>query len=221
MFNIENYENPFDALLAFEKMLGEYTGAPYVVVTDCCTHAMELCIRLWRRGLWRRDKVVTHSIYLPTIAHRTYLSVPMMIHILGYTAYYEELDWEADGKYAIKGIADDRVYDCARLFEEDMYVPGTQMCLSFGHGKPLQIGSGGAILLDNKYDYKQLKMMSYDGRDIHSYDKWADQQVFCVGYHYNMRPEAAVKGMRMINDGEITKVLPFYYPDLREIKIYG
>ena len=30
----------------FESKLAEFTGAPYVVTTDCCTHAIELCLRL-------------------------------------------------------------------------------------------------------------------------------------------------------------------------------
>jgi len=212
---IEDYENPFDALLDFEDMLSEYTGAPYVVLTDCCTHAMELCFRLWSR-----KKGVTRTFYRPVLPHRTYLSVPMLMHrlLMGHIIY-EELDWEADGQYPIKGVGKDKIYDSARLFEEDMYIPGSYQCLSFGHGKPLQIGAGGAILLDNGDDYTALKRMAYDGRDIHTYDKWADQKVFGVGYHYHMRPEWAVKGMRMLDDGDIQDPPPFNYPDLRELTI--
>ena len=36
----------FSAITEFEQMLSDYTGAPYVVVTDCCTHAIELCFRI-------------------------------------------------------------------------------------------------------------------------------------------------------------------------------
>ena len=35
----------FRTLFDFESALAEYTGAPYVVVTDGCTHALELCFR--------------------------------------------------------------------------------------------------------------------------------------------------------------------------------
>ena len=35
----------FQTLFEFEQALARYTGAPYVVVTDCCTHAMELAMR--------------------------------------------------------------------------------------------------------------------------------------------------------------------------------
>ena len=40
---------PYDVIFEFEKRLAEYTGAPYVVTTDCCTHALELCIRWYKR----------------------------------------------------------------------------------------------------------------------------------------------------------------------------
>jgi len=39
----------FQKLFDFELALAEYTGAPYVVLTDGCTHALELCMRLSRR----------------------------------------------------------------------------------------------------------------------------------------------------------------------------
>ena len=41
--NKDSYNNPINKL---EKQLAEFTGAPYVVATDCCTHAIELCLRL-------------------------------------------------------------------------------------------------------------------------------------------------------------------------------
>ena len=35
----------FDKILKFEQELAEFTGAPYAIMTDCCTHAIELCLR--------------------------------------------------------------------------------------------------------------------------------------------------------------------------------
>ena len=35
----------FKAWFDFEQALAEYTGAPYVVLTAGCTHAIELCMR--------------------------------------------------------------------------------------------------------------------------------------------------------------------------------
>ena len=34
----------FDKIIEFETALAEYTGAPYAISTDCCTHAIELCL---------------------------------------------------------------------------------------------------------------------------------------------------------------------------------
>ena len=54
----------------FEKTLASFTGAPYVVATDCCTHAIELCFRLLQIKTCRFS------------AH-TYISVPMTMKLLG------------------------------------------------------------------------------------------------------------------------------------------
>ena len=35
----------FDAVTKFEDKIGSYFAAPYAVATDCCTHAIELCLR--------------------------------------------------------------------------------------------------------------------------------------------------------------------------------
>ena len=61
----------FEKFKEFETALSEYTGAPHVVLTDCCTHAVELCLRL--KGI--RYKTVT-------IPYRSYLSIPMTFHKL-------------------------------------------------------------------------------------------------------------------------------------------
>ena len=34
----------YNTITKFEQALAEFTGAPYVVATDCCTHAIELCL---------------------------------------------------------------------------------------------------------------------------------------------------------------------------------
>lgn len=64
-------------------------------------------------------------------------------------------------------------------------------------------------------DYKN----PYDGRDLHIHDAWIDQQTFKLGYHYNMRPEFAVKGLNMLEKQDIQDPPPFNYPDLRTITI--
>jgi dTDP-4-amino-4,6-dideoxygalactose transaminase len=92
--------------------------------------------------------------------------------------------------------------------------------LSFGHGKPLHIGRGGAILLDDKEAYNNIIRMRYDGRDL-SITPWQQQQTFRVGYHYKPTPEEAVHGIALLEGLKEMPVKPVYveYPDLRNIKI--
>ena len=125
----------FDKILTFETALAQFTGAPYVVMTDCCTHAIELCMRY---------DGVDSCAFTPY----TYLSVPMTMHKLGIDyVYLDEPEQTWLGEY---NFIYTRVWDSARRLEPGMYRTGQMQCLSFGHTKPLQIGHGGAILLDNK-----------------------------------------------------------------------
>ena len=39
--------NPIEQL---EHKIAEYFGAPYAVAVDCCTHGIELCLRLHDEG---------------------------------------------------------------------------------------------------------------------------------------------------------------------------
>ena len=189
----------FEKITEFESALAEFTGAPYAVMTDCCTHAIELCLRY-----------DCHTrVLFP--AH-TYLSIPMTMHKLGIS--YELTDKQWIGEYQFIGT---RIWDSARLLKEDMYRPGQLQCLSFGHGKPMEIGRGGAVLTDDIEIYDTLKHQCYDGRDL-SISPWEDQKVFKVGYHYKPTIEEAVRGLELLPAVDQT---PKYkeYPDLREITI--
>ena len=60
----------FDRLFQFESDLASYTGADYVVVTDGCTHAVELVMRYY------------HVSQVEFTAF-TYLSIPQTMLNLG------------------------------------------------------------------------------------------------------------------------------------------
>jgi len=195
----------FSKIKDFELALAEYTGAPYAVMTDCCTHAIELCLRI------EKPKLVSFTAL-------TYLSVPMTMHKLGIE--YELYDWFWIGEYPIAGT---RVWDSARRLEPGMYEKNTLKCLSFGFDKPLDIGHGGAILLDNHDEYERLLRMRYDGRDL-TVSPWACQQTFEVGYHYRPTIEDAEKGLKMLDlykqrSAEETQPVFVDYPDCRKIII--
>jgi len=190
-----------DTILKFEQALAEYTGAPYAVMTDCCTHAIELCLRYQKP---------THCAFTAF----TYLSVPMTMHKLGIE--YRLIPDVWTGEYRFHGTT---IWDSARRLERGMYRAGQMQCLSFGHNKPLQIGHGGAILLDNKEAYGILLRQRYDGRDL-SIAPWAVQRTFMVGYHYRPTVEDAVIGLEKLS---AVNELPKYhqYSDLRDITIIG
>ena len=92
------------------------------------------------------------------------------------------------------------------------------MCLSFGHGKPLNIGRGGAILLDDVEDYDHLRQMRYDGRDL-CIKPWPQQLTFRVGYHYRPTIEEAERGIELLAKYQSTEPVYVEYPDLRKITI--
>ncbi len=201
---LENYKNPFQAILDFEQAVCEFTGAPYCVTTDCCTHAIEIAFRLCHDG---------SKVKFPAY---TYLSVPMTMHKLGIEYELEDTRWR--DSYQFKGS---HIYDYARRFELGMYIPGSIQCVSFGISKPLQIGLGGCLLTDDESVYKKASRMRYDGRDIFSYSPWVEQQIFSVGYHYYLRPEECVVGLNLLESQNFTKQLDkhFDYPDCRKIQI--
>jgi dTDP-4-amino-4,6-dideoxygalactose transaminase len=192
----------FEKIKQFEDALAEFTGAPHAIMTDCCTHAIELCLR------YRNVKNTRFT------AH-TYLSVPMTMHKLGIN--YELLDQQWTGEYPFEYT---NIWDSARRLEKNMFRVGTMQCLSFGHGKPLHIGRGGAILLDDKEAYEAIIRMRYDGRDL-NISPWVEQKEFRVGYHYKPTPEEATQGLALLQGLKEFPVKPVFveYPDLRTITI--
>lgn len=189
-------------LLEFEQELRNYTGAPHVVLTDCCTHALELCVRY------------TKVSYV-TCAKKTYLSVPMMLHKTETNFDWDSTDWQYEYQLGKSGI-----WDSARAFDKNMYRAGQFQCLSFGYSKRLEILHGGAILLDNPYAYKTLRQMAYDGRDM-EISPWQEQKKFKIGYHYNMRLDDAERGLYLLQNNRLKSRESQHvdYPDCSELII--
>jgi dTDP-4-amino-4,6-dideoxygalactose transaminase len=193
----------FEYVTEFENQIAEFFGAPYAVATDSCTHALELCLRHTQE-----DNI--------TLPKRTYVSVPMTCMKLGLNWYWTEEEW-----YDYYYLGFTNIIDAAVLWGENTYIPGTFMCLSFQFKKHLNLGRGGAILLQNKEDYDTLKKMSYDGRDLSR--PWAEQDITTIGYHYYMTPEVAKIGIELLNE---RKKIPGKkwshrdYPDLTQMSVF-
>jgi dTDP-4-amino-4,6-dideoxygalactose transaminase len=186
----------FRALFDFESALAEYTGAPYVVLTDGCTHALELCFR---------HAGTQHTRFS---AH-TYLSVPMLMYHLGIR--FEMTDEQWVGEYQFK---DTNIWDSARRLERGMYRAGQMQCLSFGWTKPLQLGKVGAIILDDYEAYKKFSRQRSDGRDLNL--PWEHETELILGWHYCPTLELCAAGLRLLPTIE-PKAQPGIYPDCRNI----
>jgi dTDP-4-amino-4,6-dideoxygalactose transaminase len=194
----------FNVVLEFERKIADFFGAPYAVATDCCTHAVELCLRYKN----------TSSMSIPK---HTYLSIPMTAIKLS-----KPFSW-VDSRWSEYYYLTDGIYDAAVLWKANSYIKDSYMCISFQHKKHLKLGRGGMILCQNKSDYKQLKTMSYDGRDL-NISPWPTQNVSNVGYHYYMTPETAQLGLEKLLDAINTKaVIGTYidYPDISKMSVFN
>ena len=186
----------FQALFDFEEALAAYTGAPYAVVTDGCTHALELC--------FRHDQI-EHTRFTAY----TYLSVPMLMRHLDIE--YEMVDEPWIGEYSFLNT---RIWDSARRLEPNMYRAGQMQCLSFGWTKPMQLGKVGAILLDDREAYLKFSRQRSDGRDLNI--AWQDETDLILGYHYCPTLELCDNGLELLLTIE-PKSQPGVYPDCRKI----
>lgn len=193
----------FDVIEEFEKQIAKFFGAPYAVAVDCCTHALELCLR---------QQNIKHY----TVPKRTYLSVPFLASKLGISFDWRDEEWQ--DYYYLGGT---NIVDAAVLWKKDSYIPNTFMCLSFQYRKHLSLGRAGIILTDNEKDAIILKKMSYDGRLPNI--PWRDQDIEIVGYHYYMTPEMAELGLKKLPEAIKTvpkKWIVTDWPDLTEMKVF-
>jgi len=189
----------FDCLFKFEQDLAEYTGAPYVVATDGCTHAIELCLR------HDRPQFLAFTAF-------TYLSVPMLMHHLQINYVLTSEEW--CGEYQFHGT---RIWDSARRLERNMYRPGQMQCLSFGYSKPMSLGKVGAVLLDDEATYHTLSAWRSDGRNLRV-EPWQDQLAFGHGFHYCPTLDDCERGSQLL-PGIKPASQKVVYPDCRNITI--
>ena len=202
----------FDKIRELENKIAEFYGSPYAVAVDCCTHAIELCLR------YKRVKKFT-------VPPKTYPSIPNLAKKIGIEFEWKEENWkdyyQLGGTNKIHGLKGG-IIDAAVLWKENSYIPNSLMCLSFQFQKHLSLGRGGMILTDNKKAKEELKKMSYDGRlpDI----PWTEQNISIMGYHYYMTPETAELGLKKLSEAIKTKPKEWVleeWPDLRDMEIFS
>jgi len=204
--------NPYKIVRDFEEEVALYTGSPYAVSVDSCTNALFLCLKYqqYKAGI---DKI---EVVIPS---KTYLSVPMSIIHSGCELVFDSSDeinnWQ--GVYQLKPL---NIYDAAKRFTSDMYIPGTNMCLSFHIKKHLKIGKGGMILTDDIEAVEFLKKARYEGRSEKMYH---EDDIDSLGWNMYMTPQEATHGLTLMQNypkhvedlGENNG-----YRDLTEFKVF-
>lgn len=166
----------------FEKKVAEFFGAPYGVATDCCSHAIELSLRVLEQP--------KTQVSIPV---HTYMSVPMTVEKIGQPWRFVDIPWE--NEYRLDPLP---IVDAARAWQANSYQQGTLTCLSFQFKKHIPIGRGGMILTDNLEHYNRLQRMVRDGRDRALL--WIEDDITEFGYHYYMTPEDAARGILLFDE---------------------
>lgn len=192
----------FNIIKEFEDKIANFFGAPYGVAIDCCTHAIELCL------LYNKCKKIS-------VPHRTYISIPFLSKKLNIELEWKNIEWQ-DYYYLT-----DNIIDAAVLWKENSYIKGTFMCISFQFRKHLSLGRGGIILTDNEVAARELRKMSYDGRDRDV--PWRLQDFDSMGYHYYMTPEVAQLGLDKLPAAIKTTPMQWIvtdWPDLTQQTIF-
>lgn len=193
----------FDIITEFEIEVAKFYGAPCAIAVDCCTHAIELCLR-------------HQNIQHYTVPKRTYISVPFLANKLNISFDWRDENWQ--DYYYLGGT---NIIDAAVLWKKDSYIPNTFMCVSFQYRKHLSLGRGGIILTDSEKDAIILKKMSYDGRLPNI--PWREQNIDTMGYHYYMTPETAKLGLSKLPEAIKTEPKQWVvtdWPDLTKMEIF-
>jgi dTDP-4-amino-4,6-dideoxygalactose transaminase len=193
----------FNTVTEFEQTIAEFFGATEAVAVDCCTHGIELCLRLTQ----------PQQVTCP---EHTYISIPFTFEKLNLTWQWERNLWS--GQYLIGGT---NIVDAASLWERGQYQSGTMTVLSFQFQKAMKLGRGGMILLDDTAAAQQLRAMSYDGRQRGT--GWREQQISQIGYHYYMTPETAQLGLDKLPaaiQNTPRQWVVTDWPDLTQMKIF-
>ena len=193
--------NPYKIVEMFEEEVAEYTGSPYAIALDNCTDALFLCC-------------VYSKVTEVTIPKKTYLSVPQAIMSSGGKVIFDNTEWR--GVYELKPY---KIYDSARRFTSNMYIPNSFMCLSFHPKKTLKMRKGGMILTDNEDAYKWFKKARHEGRDEIPY---IQDNIKFMGWNMYMTPPDAAEGLWLMSSMSIHNDDTLeHYPDLTKNDLFN
>jgi dTDP-4-amino-4,6-dideoxygalactose transaminase len=175
--------NPFKVVQMFEEEVADYTGSKYAVSVDSCTNALFLCCKYLK----------VSDVIIPS---KTYLSVPQSIIHSGGNVIFDKRESTNNwvGVYQLKPYT---IYDSAKRFTSDMYIPNSFMCLSFHIKKHLKISKGGMILTDDLEAVKWFKKARYEGRSEKLYH---EDDIDMLGWNMYMTPQQASHGLSLMQN---------------------
>jgi dTDP-4-amino-4,6-dideoxygalactose transaminase len=185
--------NPYKIVKLFEDEISDYTNSPYAISVDSCTNAIFLVCKYL-------------NVKEVTIPSKTYLSVPQSIIHAGGNVIFDNREetnnWK--GIYQLKPYP---IYDSAKRFTSNMYIPNTFMCLSFHIKKHLKISKGGMILTDDPKACEWFRKARYEGRSEKLYH---EDDIDMLGWNMYMTPQQASHGLSLMQN------IPLYNEDLNE-----
>jgi dTDP-4-amino-4,6-dideoxygalactose transaminase len=175
--------NPYKVVKMFEEEIADYTGSKFAISVDNCTNAIFLCCKYLN----------VKDVIIPS---KTYLSVPQSIIHAGGNVIFDKREstnsWR--GIYQLKPYP---IFDAAKRFTSNMYIPGTYMCLSFHIKKILKIGKGGMILTNNEDAANWFRMARYEGRSEKLYH---EDDITMLGWNMYMTPQQASHGLSLMQN---------------------
>jgi dTDP-4-amino-4,6-dideoxygalactose transaminase len=192
--------NPYSVVKMFEESVANYTNSPYAVSVDNCTNALFLSLTYLKQ---KHNLPDNYEVVIPS---KTYLSVPQsIIHAKLLPVFDTKPEtnlWQ--GIYKLNPF---EIYDSAKRFTSNMYIPGSFMCLSFHIKKHLKLGKGGMILTDDLEAAEWFKTARYEGRSEKLYH---EDDITSLGWNMYMTPQQASQGLALMQN------YPDNMPDLGE-----
>lgn len=194
------FDNTDEIIDIFEKKVSSFWGSKYAVAVDSCSNALFLALKYIN---------TPQKLTIPT---HTYVSVPMQIKHAGYDIEFENIEWE--GSYKLNPLS---IYDSAGKWARDSFQGGFEL-LSFQYKKIIPIGKGGMILTDDFDAYRILRKMRHDGRTPCT--NQMDDDIDIMGYHMNMTPEDAARGILLMDNLNIENMISHRYSDYRNLNTF-
>ena len=100
-----NLDDPWDCVELFENKIASFCGSKYAISTDCCTHAIFLCLRYVNK--------TNTKISLP---FNTYISLPSAINMAGYSFKFVDHKWQ--DSYLLDPL---NIIDSATCLKKNMF----------------------------------------------------------------------------------------------------